>query len=250
MEGLTQDAWFCQACYDKFSTHAQGLKRKIDDLEAKNLFLSSWNGTNNNPPSGFSDIVLVAIDGPEGVPSTPVSAHRVILASRSEVFKVMLESEMQESQKGVVNISNTSPDVLQAFVKFLYTAEVCLDEQNAWELLPLADKYQVMSLKAHCENFLVSKLNWENSIGSYSFAHQHNAKILLQAALSIIVENRNDYRVHPKYLAIVEEEPKLAIEIYEACFDRMGMRAAIKDSSSDQAAPETSDQAAPETSDQ
>lgn len=137
-------------------------------------------------------------------------------ASRSPVFKAMLENEMEESRSGTIKISDVSYDALRAFVNYLYTAEACLDEQLACDLLVLAEKYQVKHLKGYCEKFLVSKLNWDNSVPSYAFAHQHNAKHMLDAALSLIIDNMDKLTKREEYMELVERDPRLVVEIYEA----------------------------------
>ncbi|KAJ6681593.1 SPECKLE-TYPE POZ PROTEIN [Salix koriyanagi] len=128
----------------------------------------------------------------------------------------MLGNEMEESRSGIIRISDVSYDVLRAFVNYLYTAEACLDEQMAYDLLILAEKYEVKHLKAYCEKFLVSKLNWDNSFVSYAFAHQHNAKHLLESALSLITDNMDKLTKREEYMELVEKDPRLVVDIYEA----------------------------------
>jgi speckle-type POZ protein len=150
--------------------------------------------------------------------------------SRSPVFKAMLENEMEESRSGTIKIGDVSYDALRAFVNYLYNAEACLDEQMACDLLVLAEKYQVKHLKSYCEKFLVSKLTWENSIINYAFAHQHNAKTVLDAALSTITDNMDKLTKREEYVELVEKDPRLVVEIYEAYLSKQVNTAAHKDS--------------------
>lgn len=137
--------------------------------------------------------------------------------SRSPVFKAMLENEMEESLSGTIKIGDVSYDALRTFVNYLYTAEAsCLDEQVACELLALAEKYQVKHLKGYCEKFLLSKLNWDNSLMSYSFARQYNSKPISDAALSLITDNMDKLTQEEEYVELVEKDPRLVVEIYEA----------------------------------
>lgn len=128
----------------------------------------------------------------------------------------MLETEMEESLSGTIKLSDVSYDALRAFVNYLYTAEAYLDDDMACNLLILADKYEVKHLKTYCEKFLISKLIWETSLISYSFAHQHNASNLLDAALSLILDNMDKLSKREEYLELVEKDPRLIVEIYEA----------------------------------
>lgn len=151
--------------------------------------------------------------------------------NRSPVFKAMLENEMEESRSGTIKVSDVSYDALRAFVNYLYTAEACLDEQMACDLLVLAEKYQVKHLKGYCEKFLVSKLSWENSLMSYAFAHQQNAKLVLDAALCLITDNMDKLTEREEYIELVENDPRLVVEIYEAYLSKQVNTAAHKDCS-------------------
>lgn len=230
-ERVTLHACACERCSEEASETKEELKREIEILKAKVAFLTLWspNGHHDHGP-GFADVVLVADDGTNGEPSMPVLAHRTILASQSPVFKAMLENEMEESQSCTIKISDVSYDAVRAFVGYLY-AEACLDEQMACELLVSAEKYRVEYLKAYCEKFLVSKLNWGNSIIYYAFAHLHNAKLLLEAAVSLIVDNLDELRNQREYSELVEKDPRLVVELYEACLARQKKNAAPKDTS-------------------
>lgn len=143
----------------------------------------------------------------------------------------MLDNEMEESRSGTIKISDVSYEVLRAFVNYLYTAEACLDEQMACELLVLAEKYQVKHLKTFCESFMVSKLNWDSSVVNFAFAHQHNAKHLLDSALSLITDNMDKLTKQEEYMELVEKDPRLVVEIYEAYLSKQVNTAANKDSS-------------------
>ncbi|PQQ02332.1 hypothetical protein Pyn_24398 [Prunus yedoensis var. nudiflora] len=194
----------CKECYEEANETEEELKREIDELKAKD-----------------------ASDGPP----VPVPAHKAVLVSRSPVFRAMLENEMEESLSGTIKIGDVSYDALHAFVNYLYIAEVCLDEDMACDLLILAEKYQVQHLKDYCEKFLVSKLNWDNSVMNYTFAHQHNAKHIIDAALTLITDNMDKLTTREEYVELVEKDPRLVVEIYEAYLSKQVNTAAQKDSS-------------------
>uniref|UniRef100_A0A5B7AIU1 BTB domain-containing protein n=1 Tax=Davidia involucrata TaxID=16924 RepID=A0A5B7AIU1_DAVIN len=233
-----RDAGTCRECYEEASETEEELKREIDDLKAKVAFLRFWTPLDHHHHQRFTpcftDVVLVASADESGKPAAnpvPVPAHKAVLASRSPVFRAMLENEMEESLSGTIKISDVSHDALRSFVNYLYTAEACPDEQMACDLLVLAEKYQVKHLKTYCEKFMVSKLNWENSLLSYAFAHQHNAKNLLDASLSFIMDNMDKLSKREEYMELVEKDPRLVVEIYEAYLSKQVNTAAPKDSS-------------------
>ncbi|XWS15186.1 hypothetical protein CRYUN_Cryun35bG0072700 [Craigia yunnanensis] len=234
----SRDAGTCKECYEEASETEEELKREIEDLKAKVAFLRFWSPLDHthrvstSPGLFFPDVVLVASDdGSLGLPPVPVPAHKAVLVNRSPVFKAMLENEMEESRSGTIKISDVSYDALRAFVNYLYTAEAWLDEQMACDLLVLAEKYQVKHLKGYCEKFLVSKLNWDNSLMSYAFAHQHSAKLVLDAALCLITDNMDKLTKREEYMELVEKDPRLVVEIYEAYLSKQVNTAAQKDTS-------------------
>ncbi|CAN0827138.1 BTB/POZ domain-containing protein At4g08455 [Linum grandiflorum] len=155
----------------------------------------------------------------------------VFQATRSPVFRAMLANEMEESISGTIKISDVSYDALRTFVSYMYTAEARLDEQMACDLLVLAEKYQIKHLKGYCEKFLVSKLNWDSSLMSYAFAHQHNATHMLEASLSLITENMDKLAKREEYLELVEKDPRLVVEIYEAYLSKQVNTAAHRECS-------------------
>ncbi|OWM85130.1 hypothetical protein CDL15_Pgr027917 [Punica granatum] len=143
----------------------------------------------------------------------------------------MLENEMMEGQSGTINITDASYEALRAFVNFMYTVEACVDEHLASKLLVLAEKFQVKHLKSYCEKFMVSKLNWDNSVMSHAFAHQHNAKYLLDMALGLITENMDKLTRRDEYTELVDKAPRIVVEIYEASLSKQVNTAAQKDGS-------------------
>ncbi|CAB4266852.1 unnamed protein product [Prunus armeniaca] len=138
--------------------------------------------------------------------------------SCSTVFSAMFENEMEESLSGTIKTVDVSYGTLRAFVNYLYTAEVvCLDQQLACDLLVMADKYQAQHLKDLCQKFLVSNLNWDNSLSTCTFVHQHNAKQIINLALTLITDNMDKLTTGEEYAELKEKDPRLIFETYEAC---------------------------------
>ncbi|CAI9778064.1 unnamed protein product [Fraxinus pennsylvanica] len=181
----------------------------------------------------FPDVELLIVSGPTD-PANPLSsfpsvpAHRAVLASRSPVFRAMLENDMEESISGIIEVSDASYDAVRAFVNYLYTAEACLDQHMASDLLVLAEKYQVTYLKTYCEKFLMSKLNLENVLPCYALALQHGAKCLRDESLSLIMGNMDKLSKGEEYMELVEKDPRVVVEIYEACLSKQVKTAASK----------------------
>ncbi|XP_044479314.1 BTB/POZ domain-containing protein At4g08455-like [Mangifera indica] len=207
----------CKDCFVRSGKTVNELQREIEELKDKIAFLRIPSPLDHHDQPSYTDVVLLtASDDRTPESSVPVPAHKAVLVNRSPMLKAKLENEMEEKQTATIEISDVSHDVLCEFINYLYTAEICLDEKLACELLELAENYEVKHLKAYCEEFLVSKLNWENSITRYVFAHRHNAKRLLLAAVSLITNNMSSFIERDEYMKLVKKEPGLLVEIYEA----------------------------------
>ncbi|KAJ4762152.1 BTB/POZ domain-containing protein [Rhynchospora pubera] len=218
-------AWICKECLEK-------IHREMDILKSDISFLRldpppSPPVTSSASASASSGLVLlqsvVNTDDGAFADCFAVPVDRVVLRSRSPVFKAMLATDMEESRTGVIKIPDASPKVLESFVSYLYTAETTLDEDIARDLLILADKYQVDHLKEFCERYMTSNVTYDNAIVSYAFAHLHNAKLLQDAARSLIIENidmgtlmeREDYK------ELSEQDPHLIVKLYEAYYTNL-----------------------------
>nr|KJB29146.1 hypothetical protein B456_005G086900 [Gossypium raimondii] len=193
----------CISCKEMYAARDAGRARS-------SLLDHADRGASTSPSPLFPDVFLVASD--DGLPPVPVPAHTAVLVNRSPVFKAMLEMRL-------------SYDALRAFVNYLYTAEAWLDEQRACE------KYQVKHLKGFYKKFLVSKLNWDNSLMTYVFAHQHGAKLVLDAALCLITDNMDKLTKKEEYMKLVGKDPRLVMKIYEAYLSKQVNTAVLKDTS-------------------
>ncbi|GAB2289803.1 hypothetical protein Dimus_024107 [Dionaea muscipula] len=215
----------CKECYVKARDKTVELERKNEELERKNEelkvivdFLRLSSPSSHDDPIArssplSSDVTLVASDD---LPDAPIPANKLVLANRSPVFKAMLETAMEESISGTIKISDVTYDLLHVFVNYLYTADVCLDEKIASNLLVLAEKYQVKHLNELCQRYLMSNLNWDNSLSKYVFARQHSAGILLEASLSIITDDIDKFMNRDEYGELVKKDPSSVVGIFEA----------------------------------
>ncbi|KAL6296736.1 hypothetical protein ACE6H2_004878 [Prunus campanulata] len=209
----------CISCEGRYDGDDAGTcKQCHEDHKAKVAFLTTTH------PSSFSDISLSASDDEEA--PGPVPAHKAVLVNRSSVLRAMTVNKMEESMSGIIKIRDVSYRTLRAFVNYLYTAEVYLDEQLACDLLVMAEIYQVQHLKNYCQKFLVSNLNLDNSLSTYTLAHQHNAKLIIDAALTLIIDNMDKLTAQEEYAELKEKDPQLVFEIYEAYLSKQVNKAA------------------------
>ena len=108
----------------------------------------------NNP---FMSDVALSCDGSD----KKFFAHKYVLGTSSAVFYAMFYGELAE-KNSVVNLSDTDDVILEQFLRFLYTDECNLTEDNAMLVLYLAKKYIVPLLADKCIEFLKGIFTEEN----------------------------------------------------------------------------------------
>jgi len=131
----------------------------------------------------LADVTLV-------VGEAEIRAHKCVLSARSPVFAKMFGSGMRETKENTVKIPYVEEEVMEMFVKFVYTLNFENMEHNAEELLILADKYCVPALRLSCEEHLGKSLSDENAAQRLHLAHVHNAGSLKALAAAYIVKHR------------------------------------------------------------
>lgn len=93
-------------------------------------------------------------------------AHKIILTSRSPVFRGMFNAKMKERDTGLVTIPNFSFKTFSVLLEFIYTNSCTrLDKANAEEIMQASDMYEVSGLKQLCGTKLL-----KNIIPNYNFS--------------------------------------------------------------------------------
>jgi len=140
--------------------------------------------------------------------------HKIILASRSPVFKTMLESNMREKNTGEIEIKNMDHEVLEDLLKYIYSGVAPNIDAHSEELFAAADLYQLEKLKELCELKLSSRFDVSNCIDLLILGDLYNAQKLKAAALEFVSKNlhkmktsewKQSFIAHPALMAEVME---------------------------------------------
>jgi speckle-type POZ protein len=113
---------------------------------------SHLEGLFNNMSS--SDVIL-------NIRGREFPAHKLILATRSEVFAAMFKHPTKENCNNQVKIEDIEPEVFQEVLRFIYTGRVsrATMETMATGLFIAADKYLLGELKKECENYMLHHMS-------------------------------------------------------------------------------------------
>ncbi|CAL4916701.1 unnamed protein product [Urochloa decumbens] len=115
------------------------------------------------------------------------SAHRLVLSTRSPVFKAQLYGPMKERNTlKAIQINDMEADVFDALLSFMYTDNLPeMKEQDesamAQHLLVAADRYNLERLKLICEDKLCKHIDTDSAATILALAEQHNCHGLKDA---------------------------------------------------------------------
>ncbi|KAG2332361.1 hypothetical protein Bca52824_003541 [Brassica carinata] len=175
----------------------------------KKLFKEQWE----------ADVLLKAGKSAKG---ETISAHKLVLASRSMVLKKMMESDALKSSSKLetVTFSEMKHEELEALVKFMYSIDGSIPphslKKHVRSLYLAADKYEIPHLRDICRNQLILSLNASNALNILELAQTPFDKDLNDAAFTIIKNNISTIASSPEFKLFVVNHPELSVEIVKA----------------------------------
>ncbi|XP_078381999.1 kelch repeat and BTB domain-containing protein 12-like [Oculina patagonica] len=130
------------------------------------------------------DVILVVEDGKE------FKAHKQVLSVASSFFEKLLNSDMKESKEGVIRLEMFSESVMGNTLEFIYTGNVqILTEDNARELIIMADYLLLQNLKTLAGGVLLQGMNVSNCYENYFFFERYQCEELSSKIQKFILAN-------------------------------------------------------------
>ncbi|KAK0041913.1 kelch repeat and BTB domain-containing protein 3, partial [Biomphalaria pfeifferi] len=90
-----------------------------------------------------------------------IKCHSFLLASCSEFFRNLLDSNMKEKQDMKVNLPNVTSKTFKLILNSLYTGELLLTNDNVLDVWAAVHQLQIDFLVQHCEDFIVVNVTTE-----------------------------------------------------------------------------------------
>ena len=118
-----------------------------------------------------------------------LKAHRNVLCAASPFFYNALNTEMKEKEEGVIRMKDTSKALMEEVLEYLYTGYVDINDNNAFELMAVANYFLITSLKLLSSKFIQDTLCASNSIMAYYSSVKYQCSDLREAAKSFILAN-------------------------------------------------------------
>ncbi|GFX38446.1 TD and POZ domain-containing protein 4 [Trichonephila clavipes] len=161
-----------------------------EDLESKKTSLDSTKILKENLESSLEENFLC--DTKLKTKTRTFPAHKFILGARSPVFKAMFNNDMKERNSECVDIDDLEDDTVQRMLQYMYTATVPdLQWNSACNLYTATDKYEILSLKSKCVSFLKDNLTQDNACDLLILADMHQDEDLKSAVQDYILTHRD-----------------------------------------------------------
>ena len=152
------------------------------------------------------DVTLVVEDGKE------FKAHRRVLSVASPFFEKLLNTDMRESNEGVVRLEMLTELCLRDILEFIYNGSVQISaEDNAQDLIAMANYLVLPHLKTLAEKCLVKNLMLDdsNSILMYYFAERYRCEDLIFVSKNFILANFTTIAKTEDFLNLSSKEVKM-----------------------------------------
>nr|XP_051211782.1 BTB/POZ and MATH domain-containing protein 2-like [Lolium perenne] len=152
-------------------------------------------------------------------------AHRIVLATRSPVFKAELYGPMRDQRTQNVIVQDMQPAVFRALLRFIYTDSLpSMDDLDGDEskemvkhLLVAADRYAMERMKTECESILCTSLDVETVATMLALADQHHCSKLKEACVEFIMSSNrmDDVLASQGYVHLKKSCPAVLVDIFE-----------------------------------
>jgi len=144
--------------------------------------------------------------------------HKVILFSRSNMWKTMFNNNMLESLENCTTIRDFKPEIVKLLLHYIYTGRLDIKDvkANAKVLLHVADKYQLKGLTKLCEDQLVTAIDNDTVLDMVMTADLYHADVLKKAAIKWIVENRREISKQEGLRGVMVKFPNLLYDMFDA----------------------------------
>lgn len=154
--------------------------------------------------------------------------HRLVLAASSPFFKAMFLSDLEESKKREIVLKDVEPGVMGMILRYLYSSDISLTEQNVQDIFMVANMYQIPSIFSVCVSYLQEKLVLGNCLAIFRLGLLLDCPRLALAAreficerYQVVVRDQDFLHLAPSELAIIITSDALNVEREEQVFESL-----------------------------
>eukprot|EP00066_Takifugu_rubripes_P010166 XP_003977759.1 PREDICTED: kelch-like protein 40a [Takifugu rubripes] len=154
--------------------------------------------------------------------------HRLVLAASSPFFKAMFLSDLEESKKREIVLRDVEPGVMGMIIRYLYTSDIDLTEQNVQDIFIVANMYQIPSIFSVCVSYLQEKMVLGNCLAIFRLGLLLDCSRLVLAAKDFICEryqvvsrDQDFLQLGPSELALIITSDALNVLQEELVFESL-----------------------------
>ncbi|XP_023549750.1 BTB/POZ domain-containing protein At3g56230 isoform X2 [Cucurbita pepo subsp. pepo] len=189
------------------------LKNREEELEEKIVYLGEFS-------AAFRHRIHTDIELKSGFAASPsVSAHRALLATRSEIFKNLLESDgCKAAPMEAITLPELSHEEVESLLEFLYGGDLAEEklEKHVYSLALAADKYDIPYLQKFCKRYMLRSMNCDNALDVLEIAEVCSCRALKENALDFIVRNMDEIVFSSGFEAFALKNPHLSVQVTRA----------------------------------
>ncbi|XP_028304331.1 kelch-like protein 10 isoform X2 [Gouania willdenowi] len=117
-----------------------------------------------------------------------------------------LNVEGSDTEHRVFVINDVTPEIMEQIIEFAYTSNVSLTNDNVFDLMIAADRYQISSLLDVCSKFMDDHLSPENCVRVWHVTQIVYFPVLKERAFRFLLDHFEE---------VVELEEFQQLEVYE-----------------------------------
>ncbi|XP_065220179.1 speckle-type POZ protein-like [Planococcus citri] len=166
----------------------------------------------------YADVILLA-------KGKNYSAHKVVLAARSDVFPTMFKNNQHGDKKHKkirIDVTDVDAEVMDELLRYIYTGKCHISDKLGERLYEAADSYKLNELKTITLKSMVETLSVKNAVNVLVFADKHHMKDLKSTVIQFIVENSVQVSNTTEWKSMVIPNVQLVTELCQIFMQRLG----------------------------
>lgn len=134
--------------------------------------------------------------------------HRLIMAACSPYFRELFFTEDGKEQTDTkeVVLDDVDPNILDMIIRYLYSAEIDLTDDNVQAIFAVANRFQIPSVFTVCVNYLQQKLSLANCLAIFRLGLVLNCPRLAVAARNYIADRFDSLSAEEEFLQLAAHE--------------------------------------------
>ncbi|KAJ8912844.1 hypothetical protein NQ315_007976 [Exocentrus adspersus] len=172
---------------------------RLGDIEHLSLFSEHLSALCLSPD--YSDVVLI-------VEGERLSAHKVILAARSDYFRAMLYGGLKESSQAEITLPDAPLKAFKVLLKYIYTGHMFLStlkEDVILDTLGLAHQYGFQDLETAISDILKQLLALRNICAVIDTARLYGLEKLVKFCHNFLDRHASKILTHETFLQLSQE---------------------------------------------